>query len=231
MVTRLGMAPRAAGMSCAAFQAHWRTVHAALAGGLPGVRAYLQHHAILAAGLPLLPYAGFDACAELDFDDAATMEAAFASEHYTVTVKGDERAMIDRARGGFAMMHRRVLGEDAGHGPAAVALMTFWRVHPRSTLARLDRGLGDEYRDLVGQAGALSHAQLVLDPTAHDGAVPAVYDAVDQLTFDGVERARAHLAGPVAHDAARALAGVGQAAGHVIARTVPVIPRPRNPVP
>jgi uncharacterized protein (TIGR02118 family) len=223
VVTRIGMAPRAAGMSYEALQAHWRSGHADVAAQLPGLRAYVQLPAVLAGGRPLLPYAGFDACSELDFDDAEAMEAAFASEHYRTTVTADEHAMIDRTRGGFALTRRRVLAEGDG-GPGGVLLLTFLRVHPRSALERLDEVLAGSYRDVVAQSGALGHVQLIAIPEAH-GAVPPAYDAVDELAFAHAEEALAYVTSDLAHRAAWELGGIGQGGDRLIARPTPVVAR------
>ena len=70
-LVRVGMAPRAAGLTPAECQTHWRTAHADAARSLPGLRGYVQNHAVLRDGEPLLPYPGFDVCAETEFDDLA----------------------------------------------------------------------------------------------------------------------------------------------------------------
>ncbi|MGH2882625.1 MAG: EthD domain-containing protein, partial [Solirubrobacteraceae bacterium] len=67
------MAPRAEGLTFEAAQEHWRTAHGDVASGIPGLRGYVQNHAVLRDGLPLLPYPGFDACSELEFADFDAM--------------------------------------------------------------------------------------------------------------------------------------------------------------
>ena len=119
MITRVGMAPRAAHLTREQFQAHWRDAHADAAAQLPGLRGYVQNHAVLPLVLPAPP---FDACSEIDFDDLDAMEAAFASELYRGAVTADERKFIDRT--GFLLMltERHVL-DDAEPGP--YKLLTF----------------------------------------------------------------------------------------------------------
>ncbi len=81
MITRVGMAPRAAGLSLVDFQARWRAEHARAAIALPGLQGYVQNHAVLEDACPVLRATGFDACAETDFEDLDVMDAAFASDY------------------------------------------------------------------------------------------------------------------------------------------------------
>ncbi len=61
------------GMTRDEFRAYWRDVHGAIGARMPGVRKYVQNHA-LADGAP------FDGIAEMWFDSLADMQAAFTSE-------------------------------------------------------------------------------------------------------------------------------------------------------
>jgi uncharacterized protein (TIGR02118 family) len=122
-LVRIGMAPRAAGLTPAECQSHWRTAHADAARSLPGLLGYVQNHAVLRDGEPLLPYPGFDVCAETEFDDLEAMDAAFASEQYRGAIVADELKLIDKARFTHALCERRELRD--ADGP--VKLMTFLR--------------------------------------------------------------------------------------------------------
>ena len=62
-----------ADMSRDDFRRHWRSVHGPIALAMPGLRKYVQNHAI-ADGAP------FDGLAEMWFDDAAAMQKALTSE-------------------------------------------------------------------------------------------------------------------------------------------------------
>jgi uncharacterized protein (TIGR02118 family) len=156
-LVRVGMAPRAAGLSPAECQAHWRTAHADAARSLPGLRAYVQNHAVLRDGEPLLPYPGFDVCAETEFDDLAAMDAAFASEQYQGAVVADELKLIDKARFTHALCERRVLRESYGR----VKLMTFVRGTPSADADEL----------------------LIVRHAFHEGRPPAPFDAVEIRWF------------------------------------------------
>jgi uncharacterized protein (TIGR02118 family) len=63
---------RRADLSRDEFRRYWREVHGPLGAKMPGVRKYVQNHAV-ADGAP------FDGFAEMWFDDTASMQAALAS--------------------------------------------------------------------------------------------------------------------------------------------------------
>ncbi len=126
MITRLGMAPRAATLDAAAFQAHWRSSHADVAGRIPGLRAYVQHHAALHGPDAVLAELGHDALSELDFDDVAAMDAGFASDTYREAVRADEDVFIDKPRATYGVYARTVLDER----PAPVELLLAWTGPP-----------------------------------------------------------------------------------------------------
>jgi len=174
-LTRIGLAPRAAHLTPAACQAHWRSAHADAALALPGLRGYVQNHAVLRDGAPLLGDPGFDVCAETEFDDLAAMDAGFASEAYRGAIVADEARFIDKARFAFALCERRVLA--GGEPPeGAVKLMSFGAA-----------GAGD--------GDALRHEQLVVSDALHAGREPAPFGVVDIRWFASPEAAQAHAAG------------------------------------
>lgn len=225
-IVRVGMAPRAAGTTHEAFAAHWRTGHADAAGQLPGLRGYVQNHAILRDGRPLLPYPGFDACSELSFDDLAAMDAAFASEVFRTTVQDDERGFVDKTRFTGLIARRRVLVE----GPAReddVKLLTLWRPAPGRSAAQLSAALADAAAARGAQrAGLRRREQLVEVDGAHAGRWPAACHVIDVEVFDTVEAALAGLDGAAADAPLRDLAGIGQAVGRHLARAVVVLAPP-----
>jgi uncharacterized protein (TIGR02118 family) len=207
VIVRVGMAPRATGLSCEECQRHWRTAHADAARQLPNLRGYVQDHAVLRDGRPLLPHPGFDVCAETEFDDLAAMDDAFASEQYQGAVRADERALIDKAHFAFALTERRVLG--GGEPPAgAVKLMTFVRARAGAAPDALLDALAGAYADAVSAAAPFRHEQLVARGDWHEGREPAAFDAVDSLWFGSAEGALRYLASPAAAGADDALAGL-----------------------
>jgi uncharacterized protein (TIGR02118 family) len=222
MITRVGMAPRAAGLTYTSFQEHWRSEHAGLAGALPGLRGYVQNHAVLDDGRPRLPYPGFDACSEIEFDSLAAMDEAFASEYYRGAVTADEHALIDKTRFALLLAERRVLAPGEVDAEA-VKLLTFMPVDPRSDREALARLLAGTYREIVAEAGPLRHEQLLEIPGAHEGRLPAVCGAVDILWFASPDLALGFVRGEVGHRAGYALAGTAFGLERVLARPVRVV--------
>lgn len=222
MIVRLGMAPRAAGLDYESFQRHWRSEHAGLAGEIEGLRSYVQNHAVLRNGRPLLPYAGFDACSEIEFDSLEAMDAGFASEYYRRAVVADEHALIDKSRFFGLLAERRRLGGEGAPPEDAVKLLTFLLPDPRSTREVLLETLAGAYREIVAEADPLRHELLVEIPGAHEGRIPAVFAAVDLLWLPDEAAALGLATGELGHRAGYALAGTAVAAARLVARAVTV---------
>ena len=98
MVTRFGLAPRRAGLSMSEFQTHWHDKHGPLVKKFKGVKRIWQNHALLRDGMPLLPWTGFDSCAELDFDDLAAMKFAMSEDNYPPELHADTPHMVDMTK-------------------------------------------------------------------------------------------------------------------------------------
>ena len=222
MITRLGMAPRAPGLTYESFQEHWRSEHAGLAGEIPGLRGYVQNHAVLVDGRPLFPYPGVDACSEIQFDSLESMDEGFASEHYRQAVVADEHSLIDKSRFAMVLSARRVL-QDGEPGADAVKLLTFMPVDPRSSADALHDFLGGAYREIVADAQPLRHEQLVEIPGAHEGRIPALCSAVDILWFRDVDHALGLVRGEIWDRAGYALAGTTFGLERLLARPIRVV--------
>jgi hypothetical protein len=208
MITRVGMAPRRSGTSFSEFQQHWLGAHAEAALQIPNLRAYTQNHAVLdSAGRPLLPYPGFDACAETDYDNLASMEAGFASAAYRTRVRADEDLLIEKAKF-FLLLCERVELNPGDPPPGAVKLMTFMRAHPLADRHRLLDLAAGPYAVLVGAAGALRHEQLIPVPEAHACGQPPNCELVDSVWFATTEQALAFVNGAAAVEADELLAGM-----------------------
>lgn len=208
MITRVGMAARRKGSTLTEFQEHWRNEHATAALLIPTMRAYVQNHAVLdSRGRPVLPYPGFDACAETTYDDLATMDAGFASPAYQRDVRADEEVLIDKTTF-FLLLCRRDLLFDDGPADGSVKLMTFLRAHPLADRERLLEVARGDYADLVRSAGAIKHEQLVPLPEAHEGRQPAHCELVDSVTFTDTAAALDFVNGPGTDTVDAAWAGV-----------------------
>ena len=201
------MAPRRPGTTLRQFQRHWRDEHAQAALLIPTLRAYVQNHAVLDRNArPLLPYPGFDACAETDYDDLATMDAGFASPEYQQDVQADEAMLIDKSKFWLLLCERVVLA--SGRPPAdSVKLLTFMRAHPLADRKELLDVAGGPYADLVQAAGALRHEQLIPLPEAHHGRQAANCELVDAVTFTNAEQAFDFVNGATGHEIDALLTG------------------------
>ena len=213
------MAPRVEGLTFEAAQEHWRTEHGDVASGIPGLQSYVQNHAVLRSGTPLLAYAGFDACSELEFADFDAMRAGFASEHYQTAVRADERGLIDKSRFMMALTRRRVL---AGGAPpeGAVKLMSVLRAHPNSNPRALVEALEGPYAEAAQEAQPIRHELLVTDAEEHEPTLPPCCDAIDILWFGSPDDALGALTGVLSQRPGWLLAGVTFGAARLIAQPI-----------
>jgi uncharacterized protein (TIGR02118 family) len=222
VVVRFVSAPRAQGLSYEEFQAHWRGEHGTVAGQIPGIRSYVQNHAVLADGRPLLPYVGFDALSEISFDSISAMDEGYASEHFRGAVTADEQGLVDKTHLYLLLAERRVL-DDRPVGDDAVKLITCLPLEAGASFAELDAALAGPYRAALSGAPIRRHEQLVEIPGAHAGRVPAFCAAADLLWFDDASAALAFVTGEVADRARRELTGLAFGAERIIARQVRII--------
>lgn len=226
MIVRIGMAARAPGLGYEEFAEHWRTRHAEIASRLPGLVSYLQNHAVLSGGRPLLPYPGFDACSQFEFDDLAAMDATFASVPPDGELRRDELRFIDPTRR-MGMFAESTVTHAGDPPPSAVKLMTFLRVAPGADLADLLATQDQLTEDLVMPNGSIVRRErLTLLSGAHEGRVPPWCDLIDVVTASDVGAALGLLSGPHADEAGWRLSGVGQVVGRRIATEVCVVRRP-----
>ena len=85
---------RRAGMEVEPFQEYWRTRHAEVVSGLPGIRRYVQSHTLLAGYRKGAP--AFDGVAEVWFDDVDAIRALDGTDALRA-VQEDEARFIDRS--------------------------------------------------------------------------------------------------------------------------------------
>jgi hypothetical protein len=213
------MAPRRKGMTTAEFQAHWRTTHADAALLIPGLDRYVQNHAVVRPdGRYLLPYPGFDACAETEFASVEVMDAGFASPAYQETVQADELDLIDKPSFFCALTEREVLS-DSGSPDEGVKLISLVRHSPISSPEALLGALRGPYADAVAAAaGPRRHELLVTSPRAHAGRYPVVCDAIDEVWFDSPDAALEFVTGDAGVTAWLTLAGLALGTERLVAR-------------
>ncbi len=85
---------RRAGMEVEPFQEYWRTRHAEVVRGLPGIRRYVQSHTLLGGYRRGAP--AFDGTAEVWFDDVDAIRALDGADALRA-VQEDEARFIDRS--------------------------------------------------------------------------------------------------------------------------------------
>lgn len=221
MIVRIGMGPRAAGLTVRSFREHWASVHAALGAGIPGLRRYVQNRPLDARHL-LGPPPGIDYCSEVVFDSIEAMEEAFGSDHYQDRVQADERQLID------LMRVSRVTGDcwiqtDGEPDAEAVKLLTFLRAHPSVQREQFLRAVVDAYpRELAGLL-PLRHVQ-VIKADSETVRHPQCCDAVDMLWFRSLQSATEFLASDCAAAAAASLEGSVFGVVRLLATPVTIFP-------
>jgi len=211
MITRISMVPRRIGLGSEEFQKHWHDVHGPLVCRLKGLRRSWQNHALLRDGEPLLPWTGFDACAELDFDDAAALQTAFG-EHYPAELKADSNHLLDTSNAAPMVVQRvHVAGEI---DLKRVRLMTFMRRAPDCTIAQLEAALR------AIPVASVAHArQLYLSvESAAATAGRSGFDAIDVQWFDGPHDAEHYVTSTEAREHRHAIGRVVQGVERLIAQ-------------
>jgi uncharacterized protein (TIGR02118 family) len=223
MIVRFSCAPRAPGLSYEEFQEHWRGEHGRLAGGIEGLRAYMQNHAVLNEGRPLLPWPGFDACAEIEFDSLNAMERGFRSDYYQGAVVADEQLLVDKSRGFSPLLAERRVLAGGEPPPDAIKLLTVLVLSPGASPSELAEALAGRYPDSLSGVPLLRHEQLLEIPIARDGGRPAFCAAVDLLWFKQAQDALDFVSGPAGDRARLTLAGLVSGTERLIARPVRVM--------
>ncbi len=224
MLTRLGAAARRPELTVEQFQEHWIANHGPTAGSIPNLVRYVQHHAVLVDGRPLLPYPGFDACSELDFESLEAMDDGFEQAAAGGELRADEDRFVDKSR------YSWVLGEvdvRLAERPADdhVTLLTWWRAHPAASAGRLLRALTGEWEDGLGDEALVGRRLVVPRADWHEGRQPPTADVVEVMTFDGLVAARSFLA-TTAPDLGPIVAGVAFGTERHLARPVLIVAGP-----
>ena len=221
MITRVFFAARRSDLTTQACLAHWRSHHSAIGASLPGVRAYVQNHGVLADGRFLLPYPGFDIMPELDWEDLAPMDAAIDSPAHEEDSVADEANFIDTSRTGYAVTKRHILLDGRPHADS-VKLITLLRGAPNAPAPALAEALTGPYSTAVSEAGALRHEAFITLPN-RAGRPPFSVQAIDMLWFAKAEDALAWTGSEAAYRAAWHLSGVAFGAERLIARPHQVV--------
>jgi uncharacterized protein (TIGR02118 family) len=203
-------------MTTEACLAHWKGTHSEIGARLPGLRAYVQNHGVLADGRFLLPYPGFDIMPELDWDDLESMDAAIDSPAHEQDSIDDEANFLDVTRTGYAVTWRRVLA-DGAVPEGAVKLITLLRLAPNASPLALAEAIAGPYAAAVARAGPARHEMLLTMPNRPNRPEFAV-QAVDMIWFGDVRDALAWVGSEAQTAASWHLAGLAFGSERLIAR-------------
>jgi uncharacterized protein (TIGR02118 family) len=214
------MSPRLRGTSREELEQRWHE-HGLVAQKIPGLRRYVQNHAI-DVGSGRLPYVGHDVYAELEFDDLAAMHAGYSSDYYTGAVYKDEHRFAETGHKAIVLADREVVvAGEPGIDP--VKLMIFSRRDPRRSEEDFLGVLHGQRRDAVLEAPLLRYELLVALPADRPEDRSSA-DAVEMIGFASSDQALAFMSGSdVGEAAALAMAGVAFGTVSVITRPIPVI--------
>jgi uncharacterized protein (TIGR02118 family) len=221
MIRRIAFTRRAAGVSYEEFQAHWRGKHAELAKHLPNLGGYVQNHAVLGPDGPLLPYAGFDVCVELEYDSREVMEASLSSPAYRASAVADQAGFSD-------MSHLISMLVDSGPSSAAVEsggvkLMTFIRRSAPTEPERFEAAVLGPYADAIAAAAPGRRELLLPSAEVRDGDRPPAFDAADIVWFDNPEAAVTFTTSAAAQRARWELGGLAAGTERLIAHGLRII--------
>jgi uncharacterized protein (TIGR02118 family) len=203
MVKVITFIKRKAGMPVEEFQTYWRTRHPEVVTRLPGVRRYVQSHA-------LLPVYGhdepiYDGIAEVWADDTGALRAMTRSPAHA-DVRADEARFIDRATMGVIIAEDHVLKD----GPVlqdAVKSVAFLTRKAGLSVEDFQRHWLQVQGPLAAALpGLRRYIQSHTRRSAYEaGRVPA-YDGAALTWFDSMEAVRGAITTP---EYARALADGG----------------------
>ncbi len=209
-------------MSIEDFQRHWKGEHARIARRLPGLRRYIQNHAVLRAGRPLLPYPGFDCLPELDFDTVEVMDNALSGNPVADEANRHEAGFL-ASEGQGAIVTTREVRIDGSPAPEDVKLMTFLRLHPGCARDSLLSALRETYAKGVAAASPIRHEQLIAISDVRSAYGPPTCDALDMIWFPNADDAVQFLSSATAFTAISCLAGRAFGTERVIVRALQIL--------
>jgi uncharacterized protein (TIGR02118 family) len=198
MVKVLTFIKRRPDMAVEAFQDYWLTRHPAVVTRLPGIRRYVQSHALPSAYRKGEP--PWDGIAEVWADDTEALRAMTRSAEHA-HVQADESEFIDRSRMGFIVTEEHVL-VDGVPGPEAVKGVEFLTRRPGTSVDVFQRHWHEHHGPLL--RGIPGLVRCVLSATRRSaytaGRAPA-YDGATLMWFDSPDALRTAAASSAYADA------------------------------
>jgi uncharacterized protein (TIGR02118 family) len=203
MVKVITFLKRKAGMPVEEFQGYWLTRHPEVVTRLPGVRRYVQSHALLQVYGHDEPI--YDGIAEVWADDTDALRAMTRGPEH-VALQADEARFIDRASMGVIITEDHVI-KDGPVPPDGVKRVGFLTRKPGLPVEAFQRHWLTVHGPIAAALpGLRRYVQSHTRRSAYDaGRVPA-YDGVALTWFDSSDAVRDAAAAP---EYARALADAG----------------------
>jgi uncharacterized protein (TIGR02118 family) len=203
MVKVITFLKRKAGMPVEEFQSYWRTRHPEVVTRLPGVRRYVQSHALPSVYGHEEPF--YDGIAEVWADDTDALRAMTRSPAHA-DVQADEARFIDRATMGVIITEDHVL-KDGPVPPDAVKSVAFLTRKPGLSVEDFQRHWIQVQGPLAAALPDLRrYIQSHTRRSAYEAGRVPVYDGASLTWFDSMEAVRGATATP---EYARALADGG----------------------
>ncbi len=193
MVKVITFLKRKVGMPVEEFQSYWRTRHPEVVTRLPGVRRYVQSHAILSIHGHEDPI--YDGIAEVWADDTDALRAMTRSPGHAA-VQADEARFIDRASIGVIITEDHVI-KDGAVPPDALKSVAFLTRKPGLSVQAFQQHWLEVHGPIAAALPGLKRfVQSHTRRSAYDaGRVPA-YDGVVLTWFDSAEAVRGAASTP-----------------------------------
>lgn len=200
MVKVITFLKRKVGMPVEEFQRYWRDRHPEVVTRLPGVRRYVQSHALAStygAGEPI-----YDGIAEVWADDTDALRAMTRSPHHPA-LQEDEARFIDRATMGVVITEDHVVKDDAVAADA-VKSVAFLNRKPGLSIEEFQHHWREVHGPVAARLpGLRRYVQSQTRRSAYEGGRVPAHDGVDLTWFDSTDAIRSAA---VADEHARALA-------------------------
>jgi uncharacterized protein (TIGR02118 family) len=198
MVKVLTFIKRRPDMAVEAFQDYWLTRHPAVVTRLPGIRRYVQSHALPSAYRKGEP--PWDGIAEVWADDTEALRAMTRSPEHA-HVQADEAAFIDRSRMGFIVTEEHVL-VDGVPGPEAVKGVEFLTRRPGTSVDVFQRHWREHHGPILrGIPGLVRCVLSATRRSAYTAGRAPVYDGATLMWFDSPDALRTAAASSAYADA------------------------------
>ena len=184
---------RKPGMPVGEFQDYWRNAHPPPVKALPGLRRYVQSHA-LPQGYWRRELA-HDGIAETWFDDGAALKALQGSPEYAA-VQADEANFIDRSRMVVLLVDEHLV-KNTPVGPSPIKSIEFIRRRPDLGVDAFQRHWRQVHGPIASEIATLRrYVQNHVRTSAYrDGRTP-FYDGLAVAWFDSTADMRASAASP-----------------------------------